>query len=993
MTPKLDLGNTRQIDAVSSPPRALGIRAKLFIAFCTLTGLTIIACVVAWLIFATIDRSVTHVTRDSVPGMVNALALAKTVTEISAIAPTIMSSTGQQDLADQEDDIERLIAQFRDISAALDASGHGDVGDDQIGDVANLLAAQLGKLAAAVDRRLDVTHQRKNLAIAVQNAHARFSETLEPYIDDAVFDLVITGENVMSENSTALTSLVEEGVSEIDHLLSINAAANLAAGLMAEALNATDPVAIEPVRERFLSAALAIERSLAQLPSNADTNALHRACDALLAFGRGRGNLFDDRVSALRTGQPIANDTSEINRLLKSTHERLLLLLTPLIDDAAFSLVMTSEDVTARSDQAISGLIEGSVNTLSLLLTVRAEGNLIASLLSDAGVAANESLMLPLEDRFAATASRVDRLLQQLDASGLDSRISAVAQALLELGRSNSGMFDLRRQELHETTLGQAALDSGRTLSIQLNESVGEIVARAEAESNRASQNSASAIGTGQVVMALITIAGLVGALVVMFRYIDPRIIRPLGHITSAMTRLSHGDTSVDIPGRDRNDELGRMAQALGVFRDTAIAVQEANVREIQTTRRRLADAIESISEGFSLYDGDDRLVVSNAQYQQLLYPDMTDKIQPGMTFESILRQAVAEGYVKDAEGQPEIWIAERLARHRNPGAPHVQQRGDGRYIMVSERQTEESGIVAVYSDITQLKQRETELAQKSKELEQLAGQLAKYLSPQVYESIFTGRQEVKVESQRKKLTVFFSDIADFTATTEKLESEDLTVLLNQYLTEMSKIALSYGATIDKYVGDAIVIFFGDPETKGVQQDAIDCVEMSIAMRQKMEELRSGWRNSGIEKPLECRMGINTGYCTVGNFGSEARMDYTIIGAGVNLASRLESSATPGDILISYETYAWVKDRVMCEARDPMTVKGISRPVATYRVVDTFDKLGRHSDVVREEHPNLRLDMNPAAMSDEERNEAKAALRQALGQLTDGTPPEESGSI
>ncbi len=139
-------------------------------------------------------------------------------------------------------------------------------------------------------------------------------------------------------------------------------------------------------------------------------------------------------------------------------------------------------------------------------------------------------------------------------------------------------------------------------------------------------------------------------------------------------------------------------------------------------------------------------------------------------------------------------------------------------------------------------------------------------------------------------------------------------------------------------------------------------------------------------------MGINTGYCTVGNFGSEARMDYTIIGAGVNLASRLESSATPGDILISYEAYAWVKDRIMCEARDPITVKGISRPVATYRVVDTFERLGRHSDVVREEHPNLRLDMNPAAMSDEERNEAETALRQALGQLTDGTPPKESGS-
>ena len=133
----------------------------------------------------------------------------------------------------------------------------------------------------------------------------------------------------------------------------------------------------------------------------------------------------------------------------------------------------------------------------------------------------------------------------------------------------------------------------------------------------------------------------------------------------------------------------------------------------------------------------------------------------------------------------------------------------------MSERKTEDGGTVAVYSDITELKQREQELADKSSALEQLSNQLAKYLSPQVYESIFTGRQEVKLASRRKKLTVFFSDIAGFTETADRLESEELTELLNHYLTEMSRIALDHGATIDKYVGDAIVIFFGDPESQG----------------------------------------------------------------------------------------------------------------------------------------------------------------------------------
>src|SRR5206468_9666718 len=108
-------------------------------------------------------------------------------------------------------------------------------------------------------------------------------------------------------------------------------------------------------------------------------------------------------------------------------------------------------------------------------------------------------------------------------------------------------------------------------------------------------------------------------------------------------------------------------------------------------------------------------------------------------------------------------------------------------------------------------------LEDKSRALEQLSNQLAKYLSPQVYQSIFTGKQEVKIASRRKKLTVFFSDIAGFTDTTERLESEDLTRLLNHYLTEMSAIANAYGATIDTSVEDAIGLICCAPETRGLK--------------------------------------------------------------------------------------------------------------------------------------------------------------------------------
>ncbi len=500
--------------------------------------------------------------------------------------------------------------------------------------------------------------------------------------------------------------------------------------------------------------------------------------------------------------------------------------------------------------------------------------------------------------------------------------------------------------------------------------------------------------------IALLAVSMEVAAALFALRRI---VARPLDKLLSSIKRSQSGQERARVDWQS-SDELGQVIAAFNDMQDQQAAyerdLREARdglerrveertaellsaTKEATRARGQLTAAIETISEGFSLYDRDDRLVICNSKYQELLRPEVGADILPGTRFEDIVRSAAAQGLIADAEGRLDEWIAERLARHRAPGEPHLQHRKDGRWILISERKTEDGGIVAVYADITELKQRERELAKKSNALEQLSNQLAKYLSPQVYESIFQGKQEVKLASSRKKLTVFFSDIADFTETADKLQSEELTQLLNRYLTEMSQIALAHGATIDKYVGDAILIFFGDPETRGVKQDALACLHMAIAMREKLEELQRYWRESGIEKPLRCRMGIHTDYCTVGNFGSEDRLDYTIIGGGVNTASRLESAAKPGEILISYETYAQVKDEIRCEEKGSIQVKGLAYPVATYRVIDSYEALGQSRRRIREERPNLKLELDLDALTPEEQKEAAEMLREALRRLGD----------
>lgn len=251
----------------------------------------------------------------------------------------------------------------------------------------------------------------------------------------------------------------------------------------------------------------------------------------------------------------------------------------------------------------------------------------------------------------------------------------------------------------------------------------------------------------------------------------------------------------------------------------------------------------------------------------------------------------------------------------------------------------------------------------------QLSRKLVKYLPTQVWESIFSGKRDARLQNHRKKLSVFFSDIKDFTETTDEMSPDALTEMLNYYFDQMSKIALRYGGTIDKFIGDAILIFFGDPSTKGAKEDAVACVSMAIDMRKQMQVMRQKWGSMGVEKPLHVRMGITTGYCHVGNFGSETRMDYTIIGRDANLASRLQSVADPDEILISNDTYLLVRDKIMCREKGTVRLRGIANPVQVWQVVDFRADLGANTTWIEHELDGfaMLMDINKVKNYDKER--------------------------
>ena len=234
---------------------------------------------------------------------------------------------------------------------------------------------------------------------------------------------------------------------------------------------------------------------------------------------------------------------------------------------------------------------------------------------------------------------------------------------------------------------------------------------------------------------------------------------------------------------------------------------------------------------------------------------------------------------------------------------------------------------------------------------------LSKYLSPPLRKAILTGK-DVRAETQEKALTIFFSDMEGFTQLAERLDPEQLTSLLNSYLTVMSEIAFRFGGTVDKVIGDSIMVFFGDPESRGVRSDAVRCVSMAIAMRKAMQELQLRWQAEGIEHPVGLRMGINSGVCKVGNFGTENRLDYTLLGRAVNLASRLESSADSNEILLSEDTYGLIGDSIHCIDKGQISIKGFAEPVKVYSAVDLHKHLS--SDYPPRDSATVKPSNHPA---------------------------------
>ncbi|MCK5899799.1 adenylate/guanylate cyclase domain-containing protein [bacterium] len=317
-------------------------------------------------------------------------------------------------------------------------------------------------------------------------------------------------------------------------------------------------------------------------------------------------------------------------------------------------------------------------------------------------------------------------------------------------------------------------------------------------------------------------------------------------------------------------------------------------------------------------------------------FPDVLEQIGlPGQQIEEFVRDITEKGTVLIPEIKISINDEERVysllsTRTKNDSFTYLNG-VQGQFV----DRTAEFNLRKERQNLLEEKIRDREIIEeKSRQLESLATRLAKYLSPQIYQSIFENENEGEQTHARKNLTIFLSDIVKFTDLADTLEPERLAAVINTYLSEMSAIAVECGGTIDKFIGDAVLVFFGDPETEGEEEDALKCAEMAIRMMKRVGELNKHWKKLGVVDGLKVRMGISTGFCTVGNFGSDLRLDYTVLGSPVNLAARLQTTAEHNTILIDEYTKDLINSHVNSKYIDEITPKGFARPIQVFQLND-----------------------------------------------------------
>jgi class 3 adenylate cyclase/HAMP domain-containing protein len=441
------------------------------------------------------------------------------------------------------------------------------------------------------------------------------------------------------------------------------------------------------------------------------------------------------------------------------------------------------------------------------------------------------------------------------------------------------------------------------------------------------------------IALGTIVLASILSSTLIVWLYVDRRLIARLKALAGSMLRIAGGELHAPLPAPG-GDEIGRMAEALRVFRDTAVEVEEQRLRERQVV-------LDTIDYGVLILDRGLRVRMYNHAFVRLSGVDI-EILRTNSHFREVMAAARRAGIYNDLSSSDWEAYAEAQLAEIKGGLiqPREWRLPDGQTLEYQCVPLPDGGRMITYFDLTRLKKAEAELLARSKELADLnqqlehrvtdqvdeierMGRLRRFLPPQVADLIVASGSEKQLESHRREITALFCDLRGFTGFTESADAEDVISLLREYHAAVGEKIIKYSGTLERYAGDGVMVVFNDPVP--VENPALQAVLMALEMRDAIGALTSKWRRFGHD--IGFGIGIAHGYATLGTIGFEGRFDYAAIGTVSNVASRLCDEAKPGQILISPRVLVAVEDTVKVEPVGEFDLKGIRRPLAAYNVV------------------------------------------------------------
>ncbi len=702
------------------------IRAKLFLVFGVIFVSAAISAVIAERANTLFQKQLSAITEDNLPSVITAYKVSETMNKIRTVAAAMATADSEAALTSRRVLLTRQITETHTIISELRGM---TVGSDEasalegyVSDVENLAA----ELAETVQKRLQISGRLADNIQALAEQHRQFNASIDPLIEHELDLLDSESARVAAHTDESLERLSDLSFKGLIPILSISSQVVKMQESLAGASNAQSEALLDENWRAFVDTSSKISRNLEEIRQNPaadgviDIKSLENDFQTIMTACVGSGGIFDRKREALKTGNANGKDVSQAVTELGPNFSGLARKVRLLITLVRGQTVNVGDDLNRRVSSSLQAIHDASVDGYGALLELEAIGNRAVGLLSVAALAREPEELALLRSEFDAAQNEINAALARLGTDTDVSMIDNLIKQLIGSGRGDTGIFTLRATELSELAKVDDLLFSTNALTLRMSTVASKIVGDAR---------EMTATVTGNVLVALdasrLTLLSVIGVSLLAMAgavfYVNRSLGSRLSAFSNAALALAEGNLEVSLPQPAGNDEIARLTRALAVFRDTAAEMEASNLREIAKARQRLFDAIESISEGFALFDNDERLVVANHRYREIMLGSAIDLAQPGIAFSEILAISARETRFPRAVVDKD-WQNRQISRFRAGSAQYMQEAVGKAWYQISIRKSQSDGTVVVISDISDLKHMSDEL-QDAKEAAEAANE------------------------------------------------------------------------------------------------------------------------------------------------------------------------------------------------------------------------------------------------------------------------------